>query len=65
MRGLDDKVFVSIDQGFFLLGKGASQDENETGLLVWKFFYHLVGKVVSSDVFVRIRGVFADGQSCV
>ena len=65
MRGLDDKVFVSIDQGFFLLSKGSSQDENEAGLLVGKFFYHLVGKVMSSDVFVRIRGVFADRQSCV
>jgi len=51
-----------IDQHFFLLGEGSSEDEDETIPFIGEFFDYRIGEGLSSDIFVGIGLVFTDGQ---
>ena len=60
-----NKMLGLINKRNFLLSKSSSENKNQSLFFSWKERNYRICKTMSSCIFVRIWGIFADGQSCI
>ena len=62
MRRFDNDMAISVDEWFFLLGKGSPQQKDDTFLLIVDDPDDLIGKDFPSAVAVRTSLVRLNGE---
>lgn len=65
MRSLQDNMSTCVYKCFLFLGKGSSQQKDDSFFFVWNSLNYRISEVVPSDILMGIRFIFPDGQTSI